>query len=309
MGDSIRDAYGNALAELGRKNDRVVALEADVGGSTKSSVFGGEFPERYFNMGICELGMVNAAAGLAMEGFIPFVNTFAVFMTSRALDPIQSMLAYDSLNVKLAGAYCGLSDSFDGASHQAITDLAVMRAIPGMTVVSVCDAAETKAAVQILAEYQGPVYLRLSRAEAPVIYKDGCNFQLGKGIVCQEGCDVTLIGTGTVVSRCLEAVERLKEQGISAAVIDLHTIKPIDEALILKYAEKTKAIVTVEEHSVFGGLGSAVAEVVVRKYPIPMDFIGIETFAESGAYEELLDKFGLGITKITGACKQIIHRK
>ena len=306
---SVREAYGKALAELGRTNESVVVLEADVGGSTKSSLFGGEFPERYFNMGICELNMVNTAAGLAMEGFTPFVNTFAVFMTSRALDPIQSMVAYDGLNVILAGAYCGLSDSYDGASHQAITDIAVMRTIPGMTVVSVSDAAEAEAAVRALADYPGPAYLRLSRADAPVIYERGCDFKVGKGIVCRDGNDVTLIGTGTVVSRCLEAAARLKELGIDAAVIDMHTIKPIDESLILKYAKRTKAIVTVEEHSVCGGFGSAVAEVIVKRYPIPMDIIGIETFAESGDYEELLDKFGLGSQRITEACRQIVQRK
>lgn len=306
---AIRDAYGEALKELGKVNEKVVALEADVGSSTKSILFGKEFPERYFNVGISELNMVNMATGFASSGKIPFVNTFAVFMTTRGADPIQSLIAYDKLNVKLAGTYSGLSDSYDGASHQAITDLAFVRAIPNMTVVSVSDAVETKKAVFAMAEYSGPVYLRLSRAAAPIIYDDSMEFEIGKGIKLKEGKDVTIIATGTVLHKALEAAELLKEEGIDATVIDMHTIKPIDEELVLDCAKKTKAVVTVEEHSINGGLGSAVAEVLSSKCPTPMEVVGATDFAESGDYEELLKKYGYSKEGIAEKCRQVIKRK
>lgn len=242
---AIRDAFGEALKELGAKNDKVVALEADVGGSTKSILFGKEYPDRYFNVGISELNMVNMSAGLALEGFIPYVNTFAVFLSSRALDPVQSLIAYDSLNVRLCGTYCGLSDSYDGASHQAITDIAAMRSIPGMTVISVSDAEQTKKAVTALAQYQGPAYLRLSRAPYPVIYREDEEFAIGKGILLKDGGDVAVISTGTVLHNVLEAARLLEEEGIHAAVADIHTIEPIDKELIKRLAETAGAILTV----------------------------------------------------------------
>src|SRR5690554_483522 len=259
---AIRDAFGEALEKLGRVNDKVVALEADVGNSTKSILFGKSFPERYFNVGISELNMVNMGAGFASSGKIAFVNTFAAFMTTRSADSIQSLIAYDNLNVKLAGTYSGLSDSYDGASHQAITDIAFVRSIPNMVVLSVSDAVETEKAVFAAAEYDGPVYLRLSRAGAPIIYDDSMEFEIGKGITLKEGNDVTIIATGTILHKALEAAELLEKEGVHATVIDMHTIKPIDEELIINCAKKTKAIVTVEEHSINGGLGSAVAEVL-----------------------------------------------
>lgn len=306
---AIRDAYGEALKELGAVNSKVVGLEADVASSTKSSIFGKAFPDRYFNVGISEINMVSVAAGFAREGFIPFVNTFAVFMTTRGADPIQSLIAYDKLNVKLAGTYCGLSDSYDGASHQAITDLAFVRSIPGVTVVTVADAVETKKAVFAAAEYEGPVYLRLSRAAAPVYYKEDMEFQIGKGILVKEGSDVTIITTGTVLHKALEAADILDKEGISAAVVDMHTIKPIDKELIKDCAKNTGAIVTVEEHSVYGGLGSAVAEVLCQNCPVPMEQIGATDFAESGDYEQLLEKYGYSGSAIAEKCKKVITRK
>ena len=281
--ESIRDAYGEELAKLGEENHRLVVLEADVGSSTKSAMFGKQFPERYFNMGISELNMVNTAAGLAAEGLIPFVNTFAVFLASRASDPVQSLIAYDRLNVKLAGAYSGLSDSYDGASHHSITDLAFMRALPGMLVVSVCDGEETRKAVAALAEYEGPAYLRLSRAESPQIFGPDYEFCLGKGVVLEQGNDVTIFSTGTMAARCMEAAGLLRSQGISAAVIHIHTVKPLDEELIVHWAKQTGSAVTVEEHSIWGGFGGAIAEVLGKRCPVPIEIIGLDRFAESGA--------------------------
>ena len=287
MGENIaiRDAYGAALKELGEQNEKIVGLEADVASSTKSGIFGKAFPERYFNVGISELDMVSMSAGFAREGLIPYVNTFAVFLTTRGADPIQSLIAYDKLNVKLCGTYCGLSDSYDGASHQAITDLAFVRAIPNMTVITVADAVETKKAVFAIAEHQGPVYLRLSRAAAPVFYPEDMKFEIGRGIKVREA------------------------KGIQARVVDMHTIKPIDEELIIECARETGAIVTVEEHSVCGGLGSAVAEVLAEHMPVPMTRIGATDFAESGDYEQLLVKYGYGPESIAEKCEKVMKRK
>lgn len=306
---AIRDAFGDALLKLGEKHDNIVALEADVGGSTKSAVFGKAFPARYFNVGISEINMVSMAAGFASNGYVPFVNTFATFLTTRGADPIQSLIAYDKLNVKLAGTYCGLSDSYDGASHHGITDMAFVRAIPNMTVVSVSDAVQTEKAVFALAEYDGPVYLRLSRAAAPVIYDETLNFEIGKGIVLKYGKDVTIIATGTVLHKAIAAAEVLEAEGISATVVDMHTVKPIDTNLILNCANMTGAIVTVEEHSIYGGLGSAVAEVLAAECPTPMEFVGATEFAESGDYDELLDKYGYSAKNIAEKCKKVIGRK
>lgn len=306
---AIRDAYGEALLELGKKNDKVVALEADVGGSTKSILFGKEFPDRYFNVGISEFNMVSMAAGFATADFIPFVNTFAVFMTTRGADPIQSLIAYDKLNVKLAGTYAGLSDSYDGASHQAITDIAFVRSIPNMTVVSVSDAVETKKAVEAIADYDGPVYLRLSRAPAPVIFDESYDFKIGKGVELRSGKDITIIATGTILHNALEAAELLKEEGIEATVINIHTIKPIDEEIIINAAKQTGAVITAEEHSIYGGLGSAVAEVLAKNCPTPMDFVGATEFAESGDYDQLLEKYGYCAKTIAQKAKTLIDKK
>ncbi|WP_058485104.1 transketolase family protein [Defluviitalea phaphyphila] len=306
---AIRDAYGKALLNLGKKNEKVVVLESDVGNSTKSILFGKEFPKRYFNVGISEFNMVSMSAGFACEGFIPFINTFAVFMTTRGADPMQSLIAYDKLNVKIAGTYAGLSDSYDGASHQAITDISFVRSIPNMTVISVSDPIETEKAVEAIAEYDGPVYLRLSRAAAPIIFDENYDFKIGKGVQLRTGKDVAIIATGTILHNALEAAELLKEVGIEATVINIHTIKPIDEEIIINAAKFTGAVVTVEEHSIHGGLGSAVSEVLSKYCPTPMEFVGAVDFAESGDYNQLLEKYGYGPKAIVEKVKMVINKK
>ncbi|MDF2522685.1 MAG: transketolase [Clostridiales bacterium] len=307
---AIRDAYGEALHKIGEENKDIVVLEADVGHSSKSILFGKEYPERYFNVGIAEGNMVAMAAGFAAAGKIAFVNTFATFLTLRSGDPINSLLAYTQLNVKLAGTYAGLSDSYDGASHHAISDIALMRSLPNMTVISVADAVETAKATKSAAEYNGPVYLRLSRAPVPIIFDDSYNFEIGKGVQLTEGNDVTIIATGYMVQKSLLAAEQLKSHGINARVVNIHTIKPIDKNLLIKCAKETGAIVTAEEHNVIGGLGSAVAEVIVKEFPVPMDFVGIEDqFAESGDYEKLLEKYGLSVQNIVSKVEGIIIKR
>lgn len=303
---AIRDAYGVALKKLGDQNDRVVALEADVGASTKSSIFGQAHPDRYFNVGIAELNMTAMSAGFATSGYIPFVNTFSVFLATRGSDAIQSLAAYDSLNIKLAGTYCGLSDSYDGASHHAVTDMAFVRSIPNMTVISVSDPVQAEKAVFAAAEHEGPVYLRLSRAEAPTIYAEDSEFQIGKGIVVRDGKDIAIIATGTMVSRALEAAEQLANEGIYAAVLDIHTVYPIDKNLLVEYAKKTGLVLTCEEHSIRGGLGSAVAEVLSEECPTAMGYIGVTDFAESGDYDQLLAKYKLDAKAILEKSRQMI---
>lgn len=306
---AIRDAYGEALAKLGAVNPKVIALEADVGSSSKSIIFGKKFPERYYNVGISELDMSAMAAGFAGCGLIPFANTFAVFMTLRGGDPINSMIGYDNLNVKLAGTYAGLSDSYDGASHHATGDIALLRAIPNLTIISVCDAVETEKAVFAAAAHNGPVYLRLSRAPAPVLFDEAYPFQIGKGVVMQAGTDVTIAATGYMVHKALEAAALLGKEGISARVLNIHTIKPLDEDLIIASAYQTGAFVTVEEHSVFGGLGSAVAEVLSQHFPVPLVRIGLTGYAESGDYEQLLQKYGLDAAAIANRTCQVVQNK
>lgn len=306
---AIRDAYGDALKELGKQNKKVVALEADVGNSTKSIKFGKEFPDRYFEVGISEMDMVNMAIGMAIDGLIPFTNTFSTFLATRASDPIVSQIGYDHLNVKLAGTYVGMSDSYDGASHNAITDLAFVRSIPGMVVITPSDAVTAKKAVFAAAEYEGPVYLRLSRAAAPVMYDDSLDFQIGKGIRYREGTDVTIVVTGTLLSKAVEAADLLKADGISAEVIDMPTIKPFDEEMLLESVRKTGAVVTMEEDSICGGLYGAVTEVLCRTCPVPADGIGATQYAESGDYEQLLTKYGYTAQKLAEKAKAVIARK
>ena len=308
---AIRDVYGDTLAQLGRENPDIVALEADVGSSSKSIVFGKEFPKRYFNVGVAEANMVAMAAGLAAAGKIPFANTFAAFMVLRAADPVRSLIAYTGLNVKLAGTYAGLSDSYDGASHHAIADIAFMRALPNMTVISVSDPVEAELATRAAAAFKGPVYLRLSRAEVPVVLdKATYKFEIGKGVTLREGGDLTIVATGYMLIKALEAADKLAAKGIKARVVNIHTIKPIDRELLIACAEETGAIVTAEEHNVYGGLGSAVAEVLSLNCPVPMEMVGInDTFAESGDYEKLLAKYGLSSPNIAAKAEQVLLRK
>ena len=291
---SVREAYGDKLIDLGKKYDNLVVLEADIGNSSKSIKFGKEFPDRYFNVGIAELDMVGIASGMSTTGLIPFVNAFSVFMATRASDAVRSLVGYMNLNVKLAGAYSGVSSAYDGATHHSLEDIAFMRAVPNMTVICVADAIETAKAMEAAVEHEGPVYLRLCRAEVPVVFDESYEFEIGKGTVMKDGDDVTIISTGCLLSQALEAAQTLEKEGINARVVNMHTIKPIDRELIEKCAAETGRIVTMEEHSVTGGLGSAVAETVCQTKPVPVEIIGIEDrFTESGNYEELLEKYGL----------------
>jgi len=307
---AIRDAFGEALVELGEKNEKVVVLDADVSNSTRTIKFEERFPDRFFNVGVAEANMMNIAAGLATCGFIPFASTFSFLACLKAAEQIRTSIAYPELNVKIAAGYTGLSDSYDGTTHQSVCDIAIARSIPNLTVIVVADAQETKIAVPAIAQYKGPVFFRLSRAEVPVIFDKDHQFEIGKANILREGSDVTLIATGVMVVRVLEAADKLENEGVSAGVLEIHTIKPLDERIVLQAAEKTKAIVTAEEHSILGGLGSAVAELLVKHYPVPLEMVGIsDTFAESGGYEELLDKYGMGVADIVKAAKAVLDRK
>jgi transketolase len=307
---AMREAYGEALVELGKINPEVVVLDADVSGSTRSILFQKAYPDRFYNLGIAEGNMVGIAAGLATVGKIPFVNTFAFLLALRAADPIRSLVAYNGLNVKLAGAYGGFSDSYDGASHQTIEDVSIMRTLPNMVVIVPSDEVQVRQAVFASARHDGPIYLRLSRAEVPTIYEASSIFEIGKGVVLREGSDVTIVANGYMVTKALEAAEMLGRDGIKAEVLDMHTVKPIDSALLLKSARKTGAVVTVEEHSIYGGLGSAVAEVLGALYPLPLEILGIQdVFGESGNYEAILSKHGLDKIAVGNGVKKVISRK
>ncbi len=307
---AIRDAFGEALVDLGYKNNKVVVLDADVSHSTKTIKFGEKFPDRFFNIGVAEANMMNIAAGFATCGFISFVSTFSFLACLRAGEQIRTSVAYPKLNVKIAAGYGGLSDSYDGTTHQSVCDIAIARSIPNMTVIVVADAQETKIAVPVIAQYEGPVFFRLSRAEVPVIFNESHRFEIGKGNLLKEGSDVTLVATGIMVARALEALHQLEKGGINARVIEIHTIKPLDKKILIKTARKTGAIVTIEEHSILGGLGSAVAELLTKHQPVPMEMVGIlDTFAESGSYEELLDKYVMGVSDIIKAVKKVLKRK
>ena len=308
--ESIREAYGKALLDIGRDLADVVVLDSDVSQSTRSVYFAETFPDRFFNFGIAEANMMSAAAGLACCGKIPFANTFSFLAALRSADPVRSLIAYNNLNVKIGGAYSGLSDSRDGASHQSICDIAVMRALPNMTIVSPADAVETRMAVAAAARHIGPVFLRLSRAEIPVVFDSTHTFEIGKGNLLKAGADVTLVCTGYMVQKALLAAQCLRNERIDAEVIEIHTIKPIDKEILASSASKTGAIVTVEEHNILGGLGEAVAAVAANCCPCPIEYIGIkDTFAESGGYEELLDKYGLSVKEIVNAAKAVIQKK
>ncbi|MBE6113025.1 MAG: transketolase family protein [Peptococcaceae bacterium] len=307
---ATRDAYGQALAELGAINDKVVVLDADLSKSTKTNDFKKVYPERFFNLGIAEQNLLGTAAGFAAAGKIPFASSFAVFAVGRAYDQIRNSIAYPNLNVKIAATHAGLTVGEDGGSHQMLEDIALMRAVPNMTVIVPADGVETKQVVMAAAEHQGPVYIRLGRPKVPVLLGDDYKFEIGKGVVLKEGTDVTLIGTGIMVSKAMEAAELLAADGISAAVVNISTIKPLDNALITEMAQKTGAVVTAEEHNIYGGLGSAVAEVLVETCPVPMARVGVEDkFGESGLPDELLEKYGLTAANIAAKAKAVIAKK
>lgn len=305
---ATRDAYGEALIELGRENDRIVVLDADLSKSTKTYNFGQKFPQRFINVGIAEQNLMGVAAGLATTGKIPFASTFAMFATGRAFEVIRNSIAYPRLNVKICATHSGITVGEDGASHQALEDIACMRAIPNMTVIVPSDAVETRAAIQAVAELDGPVYVRLGRLAVPVINDQASyKFEIGKGVSLREGRDASIIASGLMVKEALKAAEKLEEQGIDARVINIHTIKPIDKDIIIKAARETGAIVTAEEHNIIGGLGSAVAEVVSENSPVALKRIGIEdSFGESGKPAELMEKYGLTSDHIVEAVTSLI---
>ncbi|WP_055069360.1 transketolase family protein [Clostridium massiliamazoniense] len=308
---ATREAYGKALAKLGKVNDKVVVLDADLSKSTKTADFKSEFPERFINMGIAEGNMMTVAAGLSTCGKVPFASTFAMFAAGRAFEQIRNSICYPRLNVKICATHAGLTVGEDGASHQSIEDLALMRAIPNMTVICPSDAVETEAVINAIAEYNGPCYVRLGRAGVNVINdRPDYKFELGKGVQLTEGNDVTIVATGIMVDEALSAEKMLKAEGISARVINIHTLKPIDSEILVKAAKETGAIVTVEEHNIIGGLGSAVSEVVSEEKPVPVIRVGVkDTFGESGKPEELLKAYGLKDINIVEAVKKAISLK
>lgn len=297
---ATRESYGNALTELGKEHEDVIVLDADLAAATKTGIFKKAFPERHIDCGIAECNMIGVAAGLAAAGKVPFASSFAMFAAGRAFEQVRNSVGYPHLNVKIGATHAGISVGEDGATHQCNEDIALMRTIPGMVVINPADDIEAKAAVKAAYEYQGPVYMRFGRLAVPVINDhDGYKFEIGKGVVLREGKDVTIVATGLPVANCLAAAEKLAADGIDARVINIHTIKPLDEDLIVKAARETGKVVTVEEHSVIGGLGSAVCDVLSQKSPARVMKIGInDTYGESGPAVELVEKYGLGVDSI-----------
>jgi transketolase len=307
---ATRDAYGDELALLGQENPNIVVLDADLSKSTKTNVFKKAFPDRHFNFGIAEANMMVTADGLSTCGKIPFASTFAVFASGRAWEPIRSSICYPKLNVKIVATHGGITVGEDGATHQANEDIAIMRALPNMTVIVPADGIETKKAVRAIADYDGPVYMRLGRSGVPVIFGEDYDFKIGKAAVMKEGADVTLFACGIMTSAALDAAETLKSEGISAEVINIATIKPIDADAIIASVKKTGCAVSAEEHSIIGGLGSAIAEVLVTKCPVPMQMVGVkDTFGESGVPGKLLEKYGLTANDIVNAAKAVLKQK
>ena len=305
-----RRVFGETLAECGAKDKRVVVLTADVSSSVLTTFFAQRFPDRFFNVGIAEAGMVDAAVGLALDGFVPFANTFAGLLM-RAAEQIRTCVAYAQTNVKLVGSYAGLSDFKDGPTHHSIMDLAVMRAMPNMTVVSPADSMELKRLLPQIVAHAGPVYLRVSRADMPVIFDENYKPEMGKGHVVRPGKDVTIFANGHMLSRSIEATERLTAAGIEARLVNIHTIKPLDENLVTRCAAETGAVVTAEEHLIAGGMGSAIAEVLAAHLPTPIEMVGIrDTFAETALdHESLLDKYGMSVEDIAEAARRAVGRK
>jgi transketolase len=312
MGERIatRDAYGKALLKLGESNPKVVVLDADLSKSTKTDGFSKKYPERFFQMGIAEADMMATAGGLAAAGKIPFASSFAIFATGRAYDQVRNTIGYPGLNVKIAATHAGVTVGDDGGSHQSIEDIALMRVIPGMTVLNPADAAEAEKLIYAAAAHVGPVYIRLGREPMPIVFDAGYQPEIGKAVRLREGDAATIIATGIMVERALLAADALQEKGIAVRVVNIHTIKPIDGDEIGQAARETGAIVTAEEHSVIGGLASAVAEVVVRNHPVPMEFIGIQDrFGQSGSPAQLLTEYGMDPSHIVAAVERVIKRR
>ncbi len=306
----IRVAYGKALVELGAQNPNVVVLDADMASGTQTHFFRDAYPNRFFNVGIAEQNLIDVAAGFAVGGMIPFANTFASLLTLRGGEMIRTTICYGNMNVKIGAGYGGCSAGLDGPTHYAIEDMAVMRALPRMTVLCVSDAVTARAAVFAAAEFVGPVYLRLSRNETPIVHDSDFRLEIGRAVELRSGRDVALIGTGTMVPRCLDAADELKKDGISVRVLEVHTLKPIDEASITAAARETGALVTAEEHTIIGGLGGAVAEVLARRSPVPLEQVGIpDSFTETGPWLDVLEKYGMGVKDIVAAARKVLKRK
>jgi transketolase len=305
-----RSGFGAGLEELGKTNPRVVALCADLTGSLKMDAFKANHPERFFQIGIAEANMMGIAAGLTIGGYIPFTGTFANFSTGRVYDQIRQSIAYSGKNVKICASHAGLTLGEDGATHQILEDIGLMKMLPGMTVINPCDYNQTKAATIAIADYQGPVYLRFGRPSVPNFTPANQVFEIGKGVLLQEGKDVTIIATGHLVWEALVAADILNSKGISAEVINIHTIKPLDEAIILKSVRKTGCVVTAEEHNFLGGLGESVARVLTQNFPAPQEFVATQdTFGESGTPAQLMDKYGLNAEAIQKAVEKVLNKK
>jgi transketolase len=305
-----RSGFGAGLMELGKKNKNVVALCADLTGSLKMDAFQKEFPERFFQIGIAEANMMGIAAGMTIGGKIPFTGTFASFSTGRVYDQIRQSIAYSGKNVKICASHAGLTLGEDGATHQILEDIGLMKMLPGMVVINPCDYNQTKAATIAIADYDGPVYLRFGRPVVPNFTAENQNFEIGKGVMLHEGTDVTIVATGHLVWQAIEAGKALLALGISAEIINIHTIKPLDEAIILNSIKKTKCIVTAEEHQMHGGLGDSVAQLLSRNAPTPQEFVAVnDSFGESGTPEALMVKYGLTANEIIASAKKVISRK
>ncbi len=303
-----RQSYGEALAQIGEENKKIVVLDADLSKTTKTDIFAEKFPDRFFDVGIAEQNLMGVAAGMASSGFIPFVSTFAVFAAGRAYDQVRNSIAYPKLNVKICATHCGVTAGEDGATHQMIEDISMMRTIPNMTVISTSDDTQTRWAVKEISKIDGPVYLRLCRLPSPIIYNETEKFEIGKAKQIGDGKDATVIATGVTVAEAIKAKEELKKQGIDIRVIDIHTIKPIDKEIIIKSANETNKIITIEDHNIIGGLGSSVCEVLSEFYPKKVNRMGInDTFGLSGKGEELMKYFNITAEDIIKNCQSLLE--
>lgn len=304
-----RKGWADALLELGENNPNVVVLDADLAKSTLTALFKEKYPKRFFDMGIAEQNMINTAGGLSLTGLVPFVSTYGVFVSGRAWEQIRTSICYGELNVKLGGAHGGISVGPDGATHQALEEITIMRVIPNMTVLVPTDYYETKKAVLAAAKIKGPVYIRFGREKVPVVTDENTPFEIGKANVMKEGTDVTIVACGPMVAESLDAAEELAKENVNAEVINLHTIKPLDKETIIASVKKTKHLVTAEEHQVAGGMGSAILEVLAQEYPVPAEMVGIDdTFGESGKPRELMEKYGITSKEIIEKTKSVIDR-
>ena len=305
-----RSGFGAGLLEIGRNNKNIVALCADLTGSLKMNEFKNEFPERFFQVGIAEANMMGIAAGMTIGGKIPFTGTFAKFSTGRVYYQIRQSIAYSGKNVKICASHAGVTLGEDGATHQILEDIGLMKMLPGMTVINTCDYNQTKAATISISNHNGPVYLRFGRPKVPNFTDPNQDFKIGKGVKLIDGDDVTIVATGHLVWEAIEACNQLKKEGVSAELINIHTIKPLDEKIILKSIVKTKCIVSAEEHNIIGGLGESISSILVRNNLVPMEFVGVEdSFGESGTPTQLMNKYGLSSEKIMEKCKKVILRK